>query len=197
MDGPNVNWKTLNEFRHYREVKYPDCSGLIEFGRCALHVVHNSLKAGHTAAKWGLFEYMRDTYYFFNAFPSRKAEYTRLTNSNRFPKKFCQTRWIQNGTASLKAQEILSDLEKLASPHPCWDFQQFQLIRPPCRGNFQGCWLKKLNGLKKLFMILNNFILLLNTSYWCDFASREHQRNRFVGGGGGVFLSYRARTYIK
>ena len=66
---------------------------------------------------------------------------------------------------------------------------------------------KKFATRKKVYANLSHLNLRhLLTCYWCDFASREHLRNRLVGGGGGEgggsgggggFAAYRARTYIK
>ena len=122
MDGPNVNWRMLSDLKVKKEKEYPSAPGLVEFGSCALHTVHNALKAGHSAANWSIFAYLRTTYYLFSGFPSRKGQFTRITGSDIFLKKFCTTRWIQNGCASLRAQEILpkiqmyiSDVDKLPS----------------------------------------------------------------------------------
>ena len=112
MDGPNVNWAMLRDLKIQRSVEFPDAPELIEFGSCALHVVHNALKSGHQASKWSVFKYLRSSYYLFNGFPSRKSQYTSITNSTIFPQKFCVTRWVQNGSSSLKAQEILGNVKK-------------------------------------------------------------------------------------
>ena len=112
MDGPNVNWKMLNDLKLSRRELHPDSHELVEFGSCALHVVHNALKQGHTKSTWNIFKYLRDTFYLFSGFPSRKAQYTNITNSDAFPQKFCVTRWVQNGSASSKAQDILPNIKK-------------------------------------------------------------------------------------
>ena len=45
MDGPNVNWKTV-EIKEYWEHNYPDGPDLIEIGSCGLHVLHRKLHIG-------------------------------------------------------------------------------------------------------------------------------------------------------
>ena len=56
--------------------------------------------------------------------------------------------------------------------------------------NIGGFWLEQ----KKLkILVIKKFI---QSHFWWDFASREHLRNRLVGGRVG-FASYRAQTYIK
>ena len=112
MDGPAVNWAMLRELKLDIAVEFPNGPQLIEFGSCALHVVHGSLKTGHASAKWDIVSYLRNSYYFFSGFPSRKAQFTKITGSTYFPPKFCQTRWCLNASASKSAQEIYPNMVK-------------------------------------------------------------------------------------
>ena len=91
MDGPNVNWATLNLIKKDLQ-KTPESPQLIEFGSCSIHVLHGAVKTGHSEVNWKVFDFLRSAYHLFNNFPSRKAEYTYLTGSTKFPKKYCTTR---------------------------------------------------------------------------------------------------------
>ena len=42
MNGPNVNWKTVEIIKEYREHNDPDGPDLIEIGSCGLHVLHGA-----------------------------------------------------------------------------------------------------------------------------------------------------------
>ena len=42
MGGPNVNWKTVEIVKEYREHNDPDGPDLIEIGSCGLHVLHGA-----------------------------------------------------------------------------------------------------------------------------------------------------------
>ena len=112
MDGPNVNWKMLNDLKLEMESEYPSGPRLIEFGSCALHVVHGALKTGHDVVKWPIASYLRKSYYFFSGFPSRKSQFSKITGSSTFPPKFSLTRWCINASASRAAQELLPDIDK-------------------------------------------------------------------------------------
>ena len=111
MDGPNVNWSMLNELKLELETS-PDSPELIEFGSCALHVVHGALKTGHASVSWNVIEFLRSIFYLFNDFPSRKAAYTRITGTSKFPEKFCTTRWVENAKACTTALGILPHIRK-------------------------------------------------------------------------------------
>ena len=112
MDGPNVNWKMLSELKLEMESEYPNGPRLMEFGSCALHVVHGALKTGHDAVKWPVASYLTKSYYFFSGFPSRKSQFSKITGSSTFPPKFSSTRWCQNASASKAAQELLPNINK-------------------------------------------------------------------------------------
>ena len=49
MDGPNVNWKTAEIIKEYREYNDPDGSALIEIDSCGLHVLHGTYGTAHKA----------------------------------------------------------------------------------------------------------------------------------------------------
>ena len=49
MDGPNTNWKLLDELIKDRTISDPEIPQLINVGSCGLHVVHGAFKAGANA----------------------------------------------------------------------------------------------------------------------------------------------------
>ena len=44
MDGPNVNWETVEIIKEYREHDDPDVPDLIEIGSCGSHVLHSAYR---------------------------------------------------------------------------------------------------------------------------------------------------------
>ena len=54
MDGPNVNWKTIEIIKEYREHDDPDDPDLIEIGSCVLGVLHGAYGTAHKATDWNL-----------------------------------------------------------------------------------------------------------------------------------------------
>ena len=49
MDGPNTNWKLLDELIKDKTISDPEISHLINVGLCGLHVVHGAFKDGANA----------------------------------------------------------------------------------------------------------------------------------------------------
>ena len=49
MDGPNTNWKLLDQLIKDRTISDPEIPQLINVGSCGLHVVHGAYKAGANA----------------------------------------------------------------------------------------------------------------------------------------------------
>ena len=90
----------------------PNNQELIEFRNYALHVLHDSLKTGHSASGWSVIEFLRSSYYMFNYFPSRKCSYTKITGLTKLTKKFCTTRWVENEKACSTAITILPHIRK-------------------------------------------------------------------------------------
>ena len=52
MDGPNVNWKTVEIIEDEWKIQDPNCPNLIVIGSCGLHVVHGAYGAGQNATDW-------------------------------------------------------------------------------------------------------------------------------------------------
>lgn len=109
MDGPSVNWKFLDSLRGSRD---ESDRKLIDIGSCGLHVLHGALQAGHRASGWSVNEFLRAIYGLFKDSPARRADFTAVTGSTTFPKKFCQVRWIENVNVANRALEVLSNVKK-------------------------------------------------------------------------------------
>ena len=107
MDGPTVNWKffeTLPAESHCGNRQ------LLELGSCGLHVVHGSLQTGHKASGWSVNATLRTMYWLFKDAPARRADFTAVTGSKKFPKKFCQVRGVENVSTCERAIEVLTML---------------------------------------------------------------------------------------
>lgn len=114
MDGPNVNFKLLKDLKVYLyELK--EEKTLIDFGSCSLHTVHNAFKTAIISTGWNLIKFLRALYNYFKDSPTRRGEFTRITNSAVFPKKFCAVRWVENADVAQRAIDILPDMKKYVS----------------------------------------------------------------------------------
>ena len=51
MDGPNVNWKTVEIIEDHRKIQDQNCPNLTVIGSCGLHVVHGAYGAGQNT-RW-------------------------------------------------------------------------------------------------------------------------------------------------
>lgn len=112
MDGPNVNKKFLEDLKAYLRADPEILFKMIDFGSCALHVVHNSFKGAHEKSGWKIQKFMRKQYYFFKDFPSRRGHFTKITGSSEFPLPFCGTRWVENSVGFQQSLKIMTDMKK-------------------------------------------------------------------------------------
>ena len=110
MDGPNVNWSFLKMFNAYLQTNC-DEKTLINLGSCGLHVVHGSLKTGHSAAKWSVHQILRSMYNLFKASPARRSDLCAIKPNTKFPLKFCKVRWCGNTPACTCAIEVYDDVK--------------------------------------------------------------------------------------
>lgn len=108
MDGPNVNWSFLE---HLKNDPAKD-TALLEIGSCGLHIVHGAFQTGHKITGWRINEILRGMYWLFKDTPARRADYTNITGSILFPKKFCATRWVESSAAADRALEIFDNVVK-------------------------------------------------------------------------------------
>lgn len=111
MDGPAVNWKFLDLLSKNLRDDLNE-SEMIDMGSCGLHVIHGAIQTGHKASGWDVSCGLRALYGLFKDSPARRADYTAITGSKTFPKKFCAVRWVENVTVAERALEVFSDVKK-------------------------------------------------------------------------------------
>lgn len=110
MDGPNVNLKFLKDLKEILK-EDEDEPEMFDVGTCSLHIVQGAYKTAHKVTGWQIHEFVRALYYLFKDFPSRRAEFSRLTGSKSFPLKFCQIRWVENSRVFKRAIDMLPFLK--------------------------------------------------------------------------------------
>jgi len=111
LDRPTANWKfleTLKDSCHRHEQDHQ----LFELGSCGLHAIHGALQSGHSAAGWNVNLVLRAVYNVFKDSPARRSDYIHITGSTKFPKKFCQVRWVENTSVTQRALEVFDDVKK-------------------------------------------------------------------------------------
>ena len=109
MDGPTVNWKFFdalnNDFGEKLETT------LLEIGSCRLHVVHGAFQNGHKNAVWNVNSVLRSFYKLFHDSPARRADYLSIKTCDKFPKKFCSTRWVENVDVCQRALDVYENVK--------------------------------------------------------------------------------------
>lgn len=115
IDGPNVNLKFLRYIQD--QVKESKGHNLIDIGTCSLHVIHNAFQRGNKITRWKLNEILRALYQLFKNSPARRADYISSTQSDLFPLKFCQVRWIENVSVAERAIQIFPNIKKYYDSH--------------------------------------------------------------------------------
>jgi hypothetical protein len=110
MDGPSVNWKFVkllsSKLREISDMK------LLELGSCGLHAVHGAIQTGHGASGWTVNATLKAMYSLFKDSPARRADFTSVTGSSKFPLKFCQIRWVENVIVAERALEVYPHVKK-------------------------------------------------------------------------------------
>lgn len=110
MDGPNVNYKFLTDFKLELKKDDPTASIILQLGSCGLHTVHGAFKTGIHETQWDIDKFLKSSYYLFNLSPARRALYSQYSGSVDFPLKFCSVRWLANASVAQKAVSILPHL---------------------------------------------------------------------------------------
>lgn len=110
MDGPNVNWKTfeLLNARIDGEVRHQ----LLNSGSCGLHTIHNAFRSGWPELSWDIQHAFSSLYWLFKDGPAWREDYTQLTGSGLFAKRFCQTQWVGNAEVASRALEMWPHVEQ-------------------------------------------------------------------------------------
>lgn len=111
MDGPNVNFKFLSDLCKELQTS-PSEPILLDLGSCGLHTLHCAFKAAFNGTQWDIVCYLRALYNLFKDVPARRADYTKHTSSELFPKKFCAIRWAENAQVVQRAMEIHQNVKK-------------------------------------------------------------------------------------
>jgi hypothetical protein len=111
MDGPAVNWKFLQSLDTFLS-QDGKATVLLDLGSCGLHVVHGALQTGHKVSTWNVNAWLRAMYSLFKDSPARRADYIAITGSMKFPKKFCQVRWVENVGVAARALEVIDGVKK-------------------------------------------------------------------------------------
>ena len=80
-DGASVNKKLLKLIDEYLKDKIPEHKGLINFGSCNLHIVHNSFWREMTEfSNWGIKEFLDAIFKYLNKYPARKEDFQGMQN---------------------------------------------------------------------------------------------------------------------
>ncbi|KAG8171120.1 hypothetical protein JTE90_015572 [Oedothorax gibbosus] len=140
MDGPNVNKAFYSNLSSsLAENCEPDGPKLINFGTCGLHTVHLAFKTGCKNMQWEIVSFLRALYNLFQNVPSRRADFTKLTNSNIFPQKFFAIRWVENAKVAKRAIKILpavqlyvKEIEQLKKNLKCHPKPKTTINVPQC-----------------------------------------------------------------
>lgn len=110
MDGPSVNIKFLRHLKD--EMKDAKGYSLLDLGTCSLHIIHGAFQRGNNITKWKLNDIFSSMYRLFKDSPARRADFMSVTNSNIFPLKFCQVRWVENVNVAHRALEVFPNVKK-------------------------------------------------------------------------------------
>ena len=99
MDGPNVNLKLHALMDEELCSETEGAPGMLSFGSCGLHTVHNAFKfkAGAKASEWGIEDIISSLYWlFFTGSPARRQDFTTITSSEMVLLKYCKHRLLEN-----------------------------------------------------------------------------------------------------
>lgn len=111
MDGPAVNKSLIKSLEKEIASKDPNNPVLLDLGSCGLHSVHGSFKEGMKKTGWSIQEFLICLYRLFKNSPTRRENYTAVTNSNLFPQKFCSIRWVENVQVAKRSVMMLPHLK--------------------------------------------------------------------------------------
>ena len=75
IDGPNINWKTVEIIEDHQKIQDPNCPNLIVIGSCGLHVVHGDYGTGQNATDWSLDNFLKAIYSIFKMAPACCEDY--------------------------------------------------------------------------------------------------------------------------
>lgn len=149
MDGPNVNFKFLRLLKQYLNDNESTTPVLVELGSCGIHTVHNCFKCSFKI--WDIKKFLVAIFALFHNVPARKGDYIEATGSSQFPKKFCNTRWVENSSVAETAIDQVANIEKYVK------FVKDRRIEPTCNSYKIVCDFLKDPLLKAKLMFFQSF----------------------------------------
>ena len=111
MDGPNTNFKVLDEYQKKRVEG--DLPYFIDIGTCNLHTVHGAFETGATKSDWDDKKLLKGTHRILRYTPARKEDYFNLTGCSKFPLPFVATRWVEGKGVSDRLIELWDNIKKV------------------------------------------------------------------------------------
>ena len=108
IDGPNVNWKFLEQFQS--ELKRKSNVTLMNVGSCGLHVVNGAFQDSAKASGWEIDKLLLSAYCLFKDTPARHEDFTTGTKASDFPIKFCKHQWLEKVPVRERLTKMLPDL---------------------------------------------------------------------------------------
>ena len=111
MDGPFTNWCVL-DLLDERLVEQ-GFRRTLNIGSCSLHILHGAFRTGMQKTEWGLGKLLKAMHKILDESPARRDVYLRVGDSEKFPLKFCDTRWIEDLRVAERALEIWTSILSL------------------------------------------------------------------------------------
>lgn len=131
MDGPNVNLSLFRQFREFLQQDAGSIPKLLDVGTCPIHIVHGAFRFAHNKTGWNVIDFLRKSYFLFKDFPTRRADYVRITKNEDVPLKFCSVRWLENVPVLKRGIKVLDALKKYVNEaeKPPKDSRNFEFVK--------------------------------------------------------------------
>lgn len=110
MDGPTVNWNVLQLVDD--ELDSMGHSKTLNIGSCSLHILHGALGTAISSTDWNFAKLLKAMFKIFDESPARSDVYLKEGSSEKFPIKFCETRWIEDEKVADRALEVWPSVVK-------------------------------------------------------------------------------------
>ena len=75
MDGPHVNWSTLEVLAEYRKTENPNSPEILNIGSCGIHVLHGAYQTAHGTTNWEVGKTLKAGYTIFRKSSARRSDY--------------------------------------------------------------------------------------------------------------------------
>ena len=79
MDGPNVNFKTMQLLNS--QIDGEVGHRLFDAGNCGMHTMHNAFRYGYATTVWDVEQSFTSLYWLFKDSPARREDYVSVTGS--------------------------------------------------------------------------------------------------------------------